>query len=206
MIVLNSMPQADSSRKSSRSSLLRTAQVQGSKSRLRVLKRLQKRGAIERVAKGIWRDLSVETSQFHSFVEPAFRSPQGVICLLSALSFHNLTTQQPAWVWFAIGQDTKPPKTAEIALEVVRMSKVCLEEGIEVQTIEGVPVRITSAARTVADCFKFRNKVGLDVAIEALRDCLKKRQATATEIHHYAQICRVAKVMQPYLETILELI
>jgi predicted transcriptional regulator of viral defense system len=86
------------------------------------------------------------------------------------------------------------------------MFEVCLKEGIEVQTIEGVPVRITSAARTVADCFKFRNKVGLDVAIEALRDCLKKRLATPTEMHHYAQICRVAKVMQPYLETVLELI
>jgi predicted transcriptional regulator of viral defense system len=199
------LPKVDSRKKDACSSLLRASQVCGSKSR-QLLKRLQKRGAIERVSKGVWRDLRVQTSPFHSFVEPAFRSPQGVICLLSALSFHNLTTQQPARVWFAIGQDSKPPKTAEIALEVVRMSEVCLKEGIEVQTIEGLPVRITSAARTVADCFKFRNKVGLDVAIEALRDCLKKRLATATEIHHYAQICRVAKVMQPYLETILELI
>jgi predicted transcriptional regulator of viral defense system len=200
------MLEAGNRRKEKRSSLLRSSQVHEPKSDKTRLMRLQKRGVIERVSKGVWRDLRVETSLFHSFVEPAFRSPQGVICLLSALSFHNLTTQQPAQVWFAIGQDAKPPKTAEINLRVVRMSEVCLSEGIEVQTIEGVPVRITTVARTVADCFKFRNKVGLDVAIEALRDCLKKRLATVTEIHRYAQICRVGKIMQPYLETILELI
>lgn len=189
-----------SRRKDERSALLRSSEVRGQK------KLLEQRGAIERVGKGVWRDLRVQTSEFHSFAEPAFRSPQGVICLLSALSFHNLTTQQPARVWFAIGQDAKPPKTAEIELEVVRMSAVCLQEGIEVHPIEGVPVRITSAARTVADCFKFRNKVGIDLAIEALHDCLRKRLATAPEIRRAAEICRVARVMQPYLETIVELI
>lgn len=194
-----------SRRKNARSSLLRSSEVLGSKSREPLL-RLLESGVIERVGKGVWRDLRVDTSEFHSFVEPAFRSPQGVICLLSALSFHNLTTQQPARVWFAIGQDAKPPKTVEIEIEVVRMSEVCLQEGIEVHPIEGVPVRITNAARTVADCFKFRNRVGIDLAIEALRDCLSKRLATAPEIRRYAEICRVARVIQPYLETMVELI
>lgn len=196
--------QGPESRRISHTALVRSSQVRGQKSRKTLLKTLQQQNAIAPVGKGIWRNISVPPSQFHSFVERAFRSPQGVVCLLSALSFHRLTTQQPARVWFAIKQDGKPPKTSEIQLEVVRMADICLQEGVEEHRIEGVPVRITSAARTVADCFKFRNRVGIDVAIEALRDCLRKRLASPVEIRRYAQICRVAKVMAPYLETILE--
>lgn len=193
-----------STKKTSPRSLLRSSEVRGKKSRKTLLKARQQRGAIESVGKGIWRNLAVPPSRFHSFVEPAFRSPRGVVCLLSALSFHGLTTQQPSRVWFAVKQGGKPPKTAEVYLEVVYMGEVFLQEGIEEHQIEGVSVRITGAARTIADCFKFRSRVGIDVAVEALRDCLKKRLAEPSEIRRYAQLCRVARVIAPYLETILE--
>ena len=131
----------------------------------------------------------------------AKRVPRGVICLLSALRFHGLTTQDPHEVWIAIDLKARKPSVQSPALRVVRFSGRSLVEGVEESEIEGVRVRVYSAAKTVADCFKYRHKIGIDVAIEALRDSVRTRETTLAEIHRYAKVCRVANVMRPYLES-----
>jgi predicted transcriptional regulator of viral defense system len=179
--------------------------VRASHRRTEAMRSLEQRGIVEQVSPGVWRDLRVEPSIHNSLVEPAFRSPKGAICLLSALQFHGLTTQQAAAVWFAIANKSQPPKTVESRLCVVRMSEATLTAGVEIHQIEGIPVRVFCPAKTIADCFKFRNLVGLDVAMEALRDCYRRRLCSVAELLHYAGICRVTNVMRPYLEAIVEL-
>ena len=126
-----------------------------------------------------------------------------MICLLSALRVHGLTTQAPFEVWLAIGPKDRAPRPTSVGLRIVRFSGPAREAGIQTQRIDGVPVRVYGPAKTVADCFKFRNKVGVDVAMEALRDCVAQRLSTADELAAYARICRVTQVMQPYMEAIL---
>jgi predicted transcriptional regulator of viral defense system len=186
--------------------LVRPRQLVGtSHRRTEAMRALEQRGIVAQVSPGVWRDLRVEPSIHDSLVEPAFRSPKGVICLLSALQFHGLTTQQPSAVWFAIANKSQPPKTVESHLRIVRMSEASLTAGVEIHQIEGIPVRVFCPAKTVADCFKFRNLVGLDVALEALRDCYRRRLCSVADLLQYAEICRVANVMRPYLEAIVEL-
>lgn len=138
----------------------------------------------------------------HSYAEVAKQVPEGVLCLLSALVFHGLTTQNPASVWIALGRGARNPALTSPSLKVVRLSGPSLTDGIEQHRVEGVPVRVYSAAKTVADCFKFRNKIGLDVAMEALKDCVRQKKARVDEIYHYAKICRVSKVILPYMESL----
>ena len=148
--------------------------------------------------------VSVENvTENHSFAEVARQVPHGVICLLSALRFHELTTQLPAEVWLAIGSNARRPKGATVSIRPVHFSGPALTEGVEVHKIEKVDVRIFSAAKTVADCFKHRNKIGNEVAMEALRECWQKRKATSDELWRFAKICRVSKIMQPYMEAIV---
>jgi predicted transcriptional regulator of viral defense system len=128
--------------------------------------------------------------------------PHGVVCLLSALRFHRLTTQAPFEVWLAIDRKARRPRVKHPPLRVVRFSGPALTEGVEEHTLEGVPVRVTTPARTVVDCFAYRNKVGLDVALEALRDCRRQRKATMDELHRAARVRRMANVMRPYLESL----
>lgn len=141
-------------------------------------------------------------SENRTLAEVGKKVPQGVICLLSALRFHELTTQSPHEVWLALERPAWSPSIAHITLHITRFSGPAFSEGQEKHFIEGVPVRITSPAKTVADCFKYRNKIGLDVAIEALREARRKRLYTMNELMHFARICRVATVMQPYLESL----
>ena len=129
-------------------------------------------------------------------------SPEGVVCLLSALRFYELTTQTPFEVWLAIGQKDRTPRPNGTRLRVVRFSGESRNSGIETQVIEGVPVRVYGPAKTVADCFKFRNKIGIDIAVEALRDCLGQRRCTTDELVEYARVCRVSRVMRPYMEAL----
>jgi predicted transcriptional regulator of viral defense system len=164
------------------------------------LLRLLRRGSVERIGRGLYRVAGEAVSEHHSLAVVGRRSPEGVVCLLSALRFHGLTTQEPHEVWLAIGNKARRPKLSWPPTRVVRMSGASLREGIMEHPVEGVPVRVFGAAKTVADCFKFRNKIGVDVAIEALRDAVRERKATRDEIYGFAKICRVAKVMQPYLE------
>jgi predicted transcriptional regulator of viral defense system len=128
--------------------------------------------------------------------------PSGVVCLLSALRLHGLTTQAPFEVWMALDTKAWLPKVDHPPLRFVRFSGAALREGVQRKKIEGVEVRFYSPAKTVADCFKYRNKIGLDVALEALRECRRQKRATADELWHFARVCRVANVMRPYMEAV----
>ena len=143
-----------------------------------------------------------DITEYHTLVEVAKTVPHAVVCLLSALRFHGLTTQAPFEVWIAIGQKARRPKVEFVQLRVSRFSQATLTEGVEESLIEGVPVRVFSAAKTIADCFKYRNKIGLDVAIEALRDCRRERKCSNADLWRFAKICRVANVMRPYIEAL----
>lgn len=129
--------------------------------------------------------------------------PKGVVCLLSALRFHELTTQAPFEVWLAIGEKAWRPRIEYPPLRIMRFSPTTLSAGVEEHQIEGVAVQVYPPAKTVADCFKYRNKIGLDIAIEALRECWRSRRCTVDDLWHYAGICRVQNVMRPYLESIV---
>jgi predicted transcriptional regulator of viral defense system len=128
------------------------------------------------------------------------QAPGAAVCLLSALQFHGLTTQQPHEVWIAVAVKARKPVIRWPAVRIVRFSGAALTEGVESHQIEGVPVRVYGIAKTVADCFKYRRKIGTDVAIEALRDALRNR-VSVDAIYRFAKICRVANVIRPYLES-----
>ena len=166
------------------------------------LSRLCERGLLDRVGRGLYVLPDADVSEHHTLAEAGKRVPHGVVCLLSALRFHGLTTQSPSEVWLAIGNKAWRPQVDYPPLRFVRFSERTLEAGVEEHSIEGVLVRIYNPAKTVADCFKYRNKIGLDVALEALRDCRRQRRCTNDELWHYAKICRVANVMRPYMEAI----
>ncbi len=159
-------------------------------------------GAIVRVGRGLYVPRGAKPTEHHSLAQASKRVPNGVVCLLSALRFHDLTTQSPYKVWLAIGEKSRLPRPENPPLRIVRFSGKSLAYGVQDHRIEGVPVRVFSPAKTVADCFRYRNKIGLDVALEALRDCTRKRKATMDEIWKAARVCRVANVMRPYLESI----
>jgi len=164
--------------------------------------RLYRKDKLEKVGRGLYAFPDADIGEHHSLVEAALRVPHGVVCLLSALRFHELTTQSPFEVWMAIEVKARRPKEEIIPLRIVRFSGDAFTAGVEPHQVEGVEVRVYNPAKTVADCFKYRNKIGLDVALEALRDCWRKKLATSDELWHYAQVCRVARVMRPYLESL----
>jgi len=164
------------------------------------LRRLCARGILVRSGRGLYTLADVDATENHTFVEAAKKVPQGVICLLSALRFHGLTTQAPFEVWMAIAEKAWRPRTDYPPLRVFYFSEASLNSGVDVHQIEGVPVKIFSPSKTVADCFKYRNKIGVDVAIEALRDCRRQRKCTNNELWRFAKLLRVANVMRPYLE------
>lgn len=166
------------------------------------LRRMQQRGLVERIGRGLYIVPDSEISEHHSFAVTATSVPGSVICLLSALRFHGLTTQSPHAVWLAIGPKARQPKRSELRLRVVRFSGAALTEGVEHHLVEGVPVAVYDPAKTVADCFKFRRKIGLDVALEALRECWRERRTSMDDLWRYAKICRVATVIRPYLESL----
>jgi predicted transcriptional regulator of viral defense system len=166
------------------------------------LVRLHRQGKLNRSGRGIYTLPDANVTERHSYAEVAKRVPEAVICLLSALAFHQITTQSPASVWIALRKGARTPALASPSLRIVRLSGLSLTEGIENHEIEGVPVRVYSAAKTVADCFKFRNKIGLDVAIDALKDCLRQKKASINEIYRYAKVCRVSNVIRPYMEAL----
>ena len=155
-----------------------------------------------RVARGLYALPGYEEGEHGALVTVARRSPGVVFCLLTALRFHDLTTQAPFEVWIAIGNKAYPPRIDYPPLRVMRVSATALASGIAKHKVDGTTIRVTTPARTVADCFKFRSKVGLDVALEALRDVRRARKATVDEIWKEARVDRVANVMRPYLEVV----
>jgi len=166
------------------------------------LSRLLHVGKLERIGRGLYVLPGSDVSEHRSLAEACKRVPKGVVCLLSALRFHELTTQAPFEVWLAIGEKAWRPRVDYPPLRIVHFSSVALESGIEEHQIEGVTVPVFTPAKTVADCFKYRNKIGLDVAVEALRECWRSRRCTMDELWKYAKVCRVQNVMRPYLESI----
>lgn len=166
------------------------------------LRRLCDKGVLERQTRGIYTLRDAELTQHHSLMQACKRLPKGVVCLLSALRFHGLTTQAPFEIWMAIDRKARLPKVEGVPLHLVRFSGDALTEGIERHMIQGVEVNVYCPAKTIADCFKYRNKIGLDVALEALRECRRERRCTMDDLWRFAKVCRVANVIRPYIEAL----
>ena len=164
---------------------------------------LAQEGVIARVGHGLYQWPDKDLGRHQSLAEVCKKVPKGVVALLSALNFHNITTQNPHQIWLAIDRKGWRPEISYPPVRFVTMSGEALHAGVEERLIGGIPIRVFSPAKTVADCFKYRNKVGLDVALEALREGWAARKFTMDELYHYASICRVRKVMQPYLESLV---
>ncbi len=167
-----------------------------------VLSRLTASGQLERVDRGLYRLAQSQPTDNESLAAIAVKVPQAVFCLLTALQFHELTTQLPRQVWIAMPRGSHVPKIDYPPLKMVQFTGEAYSEGIEIHERDRVQIRVYGVAKTVADCFKHRNKIGLDVALEALRDARAKQKATADDLWRFAKICRVANVMRPYLEAI----
>ena len=167
-----------------------------------VLTRLVADGQIERVARGVYRLPEQPTTENHGLALAAAAVPQGVICLLSALQYHGIGTQLPSDVWMALDRRAWRPRLAYPPLRIVRYTGEALTAGVETHRMEGRPVKVYGLAKTIADCFKYRNKIGLDVTLEALREGWQARRFTMDELDRYAAICRVHRVMRPYLEAL----
>lgn len=166
------------------------------------LRRLREQGLIERVGRGLYSRPGAALTERHHLAEAARRVPGGIVCLLSALRFHGLTTQNPFEVWTAIDRKAWRPRVEHPPLRLVYLSGPALREGVEEHDVGGVPVRVFSAAKTVADCFKFRNKIGTDVAVEALREYRRLHPKRLEAVWHFAEVDRVTKVLRPYLESL----
>ncbi len=186
----------------SRTSLLSVSQLREEGIARPQISRLVAAGHLKRVGRGLYALPDYQPSEHGLLASVAQRAPKVVFCLLTALSFHELTTQAPFEVWIAIGNKEHPPRIDFPPLRVLHFSALALTSGVEIHTVEGVQVRLTSVARTVADCFKFRNKIGLDVALEALRDSWRERRVTMDDLWRAARVCRVTNVMRPYLESL----
>lgn len=167
------------------------------------LRRLCAKGVLVRIDRGLYRLPDTEITAYHGLVQAAKSVPKGVVCLLSALRFHEIGTQLPHEVWMAINRRSAPPRTRQQKMRIVLFSGQALTEGIEEHIIEGAQVRIYNPAKTVADCFKYRNKIGIDVALEALREALQSRKCSTDDLWQYAKICRVTKTIRPYMEAIV---
>jgi predicted transcriptional regulator of viral defense system len=166
------------------------------------LRRLASKGELARVGRGLYALPNAEITEHHSLAEVAARVPQGVVCLLTALRFHGLGSQNPKKLWLAIDRKAALPRLKYPPVRIVRFAKPALTQGIEEHRLEGVLVRLTAPARTVVDCFKYRNKIGLDVALEALRAYRRRKDFKLDDMWKYATLQRVARVMKPYLEAI----
>jgi predicted transcriptional regulator of viral defense system len=164
------------------------------------LRRLTKEGVLINPARGFYQLAGAELSGTHSLAEAVQAAPKGVIALLSALQFHRLTSQTPHQVWMLLPSNAWVPRNPPVSLKIIRANVKVQTAGVEWHLIDGIKVAITSPAKTIADCFKHRNKVGLDVALEALREGLRRKRATADDIWRFALIDRVGNVMRPYLE------
>lgn len=162
-----------------------------------------KRGKIARVGRGLYASTRLQPTSYPDLAQLAAKRTDFVVCLLSALRIHEFTTQLPTSLWIAVRQGARMPSIAPWPLSCIHLNKTPYEYGIEVHEIDGLKIKVYSAAKTVADCFKFRNKIGLDVALEALREGVRLKLFTIAELDAAAEVCRVSNVMRPYMETIL---
>jgi len=166
------------------------------------LQRLVKMGKIEKIRKGLYRQTSIAPTELETIAMVCSVVPAGIVCLLSALRIHDIGTQNPHEIWLAIDMKARKPAHLPAHVRFFRFSGVMLTYGVQTRTVQGIPVHITSPARTVVDCFRYRNKIGIDVAIEALRDAVRSRKATVDEIVRTAEACRARTIMRTYLESL----
>jgi len=166
------------------------------------LKRLCDDGALQQVDRGLYRLADAPATELSSLAEVAKRVPHATVCLLSALQIHHLTTEAPHAIWVLIDRHARMPKVAYPKLEVVRASGAARDHGVETRVVDGVKVRLTTPAKTVADCFRFRRHVGLDVALDALKDYLLKRAGSIDALVNAARADRIYPFMRPYLEAL----
>jgi predicted transcriptional regulator of viral defense system len=164
---------------------------------------LVKRGIAERVSRGLYRLTSGEVTESFTVAAVCARVPQAIVCLLSALQIHGIGTQNPHEVWIALDRKARKPRIEDLPVRIVRFSGPALHYGVQALSLQGVPTRITSPARTVVDCFRYRNQIGLDVALEALRETLRGRHVSVEEILRTAEACRARTVVLPYLEALV---
>ncbi len=167
-----------------------------------VLTRLVRQRRLQRVGRGLYALPGRPVSELSTLAQVARKHPRAIVCLLSALRFHEFTTQSPFEVWLAVPNKGRAPKMDYPPLRIVRFSGAALTHGVEDHVVDGVSLRVTGVASTVADCFKFRNKIGLDVALEALKEAWRAKRASMDEFWRYATLCRVANVMRPYMESL----
>jgi len=160
-------------------------------------------GVLEKVGPGRYRLPGTRITEHHDLAVAAAAVPRSVVCLVSALHFHDVGSQLPAEVWLAVPRGTRVPRVSAPPLRIVNISRAMFDLGIEEHRIEGQTVRIYGIARTIADCFRFRNKIGLDVALEALTDAWRGKRVKLDELNRIAKKLRVQRVMQPYLETVV---
>lgn len=166
------------------------------------MSRMERDGEVVRLARGLYQLPDAELDANHSLAEIAKRAPKAVVCLVSALAFHGLTDQLPRQIWIAIGRKDWAPILDGPAMRIVRFTDSLLNESVETHIVEGVPVKIFGIAKTIADCFRYRNKIGLSVAIEGLQEALRQRRATPGEIADQAKCGGVGTVVRPYLEAL----
>lgn len=170
----------------------------------KTIQRVVETGEIQRIGRGLYYLSDYEVDRHHSYVEAQMLVQSGVVCLLSALSFHEMGTQSSRYVWLAVPRRSRLPKTGDRPLKIVTFSEPSFFAGIEQHELEGVTVKVYSPAKTVADCFKYRNKLGIDVAIEALREAVHGKNVSPDDVLHFADICRVRSVVVPYLESVVQ--
>jgi predicted transcriptional regulator of viral defense system len=164
---------------------------------------LAQSGKVEKLKRGLFRWAGAPFDEKYSLIVAHREVPDGVVCLLSALQFHGLTTQAPFEIWVTVKRGTAVPDSPAVPLRVFRSSGPAYREGIERHRLKGVTIKVYSVARTIADCFKYRNKIGLDVALEALREGSRKHKFTVDELMYYARVCRVANIIRPYAEAVV---
>lgn len=162
-----------------------------------------RRGYAERIGRGLYRQRDAEPTEQDTIVRVCTRVPHAIVCLLTALYFHGIGTQLPREVWIALDRKSRKPKLEDLPTRIVRFSGPMLTYAVESQTIQGVQVRMTSPARTIVDCFRYRKRIGLDVALEALRDGLRSKKVTVEKLRRAAEVCRIQTVMRPYLEAVV---
>ena len=184
--------------------VLRAADVREQGWSPQLLIRLHQAGKLHRLGRGLYGLPDAEITEHQTLIEVCQRVPKAVLCLLSALQFHEIGTQLPHEVWIALPEGTQAPALSYPKLRIMRLRGAAYSDGIQTVTEQGVPIRVYSAAKTLTDCFKFRNKIGLDVALEALKDAWRSRKVTMDELSHFAKINRVERVMQPYLEAVTQ--
>lgn len=166
------------------------------------IQRLVEEGKLTRASHGLYSLTDSNFTEMRDLLEVSAKVPKGVLCLLSALRFHDLTTQNPFEVWLAIERGMRIPKIETVPVRVFRFAPKVYEAGIETHRIEGAQVKVYSAAKTVADCFRYQREIGFDVALEAMRDAWRKRKATMDELYHFAEVRNVKNKMLPYLRTL----